>query len=174
MIGIHLLTSEIISKVIADNFSVGLCPSITTNSAPPPIKAHLHSSFKLWLSSYQSHLSISAVTCNYSAFLTVFHTNQTVVTKRSVWIQVIYSVTCPFHTKYREHTYRNRKSLLPDPVVVMLHHSYHTPKDPAQFPYTESASDALDFHCVHTGSNDNHLVHSRRKHSSKLFFDTIR
>ena len=41
------LTREIISKLIADDMSVSLCPSITTDSAPPPIETHLHSSLKL-------------------------------------------------------------------------------------------------------------------------------
>ena len=44
---IYKLTSEIIAKNITDHFSVGLCPSITTDSTPPPIETHLHSSLKL-------------------------------------------------------------------------------------------------------------------------------
>ena len=63
-------TREIISKLIADDMSVGLCPSITTDSAPPPIETHLHSSLKLWPSFCQPHLAISTVTYSYSLPLT--------------------------------------------------------------------------------------------------------
>ena len=56
--------SHLISKVTANNFSVGLCPSITTDSTPPLTKTHFHSSLSLWISLHQSHLSINTASCS--------------------------------------------------------------------------------------------------------------